>query len=137
MSFDPSNFFNAEPVAPTMADPETWDCYGAEPHEEGPQLFLFRAEAYAYAEGAISFHFRRYRAVRFTPCGAWVTEDPGWYDKPALRWVNTQYDGKRLGHVTKTAAVHSLKARKRRQVAILGWKLQCAEEILAAMKDVK
>ena len=112
--------------------------YGGEWRQCGPVLYLYRAVARCYdpyGEGdsgylRVQFHFERYRAVRFTPCGAWVTYDPDWYDKPRLRWVSLdRFEGKRLGYTCREKAMRSLKKRNARHVQILRHQLACAEQV--------
>lgn len=124
--------------APVANEPETWDCFGGDTGHCGPQLYAFRAEAQAFGDGDIRFQFRRFRAVAFTECGAWFEELPEWYPVGVRtrRWIDTRYaGGKRLAHLTKAEAVKSLKARKRRQIAIVSWQLEAAERILDALTE--
>lgn len=110
--------------------------YGGDWRQCGPVLYLYRAMARCYdpyehsGMMRVSFTFIRYRAVRFTPCGAWVTEDPDWYDKPKLRWVSLdRFEGKRLGYTCREKAMRSLKKRNARHVQILHHQLACAEQV--------
>lgn len=106
----------------------------------GPVLFLYRAHAEAHDPYEYSgtlrvrFSFTRYRVVRFTPCGAWVTDAPYWYDAPKLRWVSLdRFEGKRLGYTCRETAMRSLKRRNSRQVQILRHHLACAEQVYAVL----
>lgn len=108
--------------------------YGADTRVCGPQLWLYRAKANANGEGDVGFYFERYRAVRFTPRGVWVTDLPDYYQDPKLRWVSLDpHAGKRLAHLSKVDALYSLKRRNARQVSILTWQLERAQTVYAAL----
>lgn len=138
MTFDPDQFLADIQEAPADVIPPLNEIheYGGEWRQCGPVLYLYRAVASCYDpyeySGAmhVSFTFTRYRAVRFTPCGAWVTDAPDWYDKPKLRWVSLDnYEGKRLGYTDREKAMRSLKKRNNRHVQILRHQLACAEQV--------
>lgn len=143
MNIDLSEFLTDLKPVPAVVPPiEDMHVYGGDFDLCGPVLFLYRATARAHNEYedsgdlCVQFSFTRYRAVRFTPRGAWVTEAPYWYDKPALRWVSLDGGkGKRLGHLSKADAMESLRHRNRRHVEILEWHLQCAEAVRAVLNQ--
>lgn len=143
MTFDVDQFLVDRPIAdkpdrvpPVDQIPE----FGGEWRQCGPALFLYRATARCYDPYydsgivRVEFSFTRYRAVRFTPCGAWVTDDPDWYDKPHLRWVSLdRFEGKRLGYTCREKALRSLKRRNARHVQILRHQLACAEQVYGVL----
>lgn len=149
MSFDPDTlvqeiqFDRHVDVVPPLSEIRE---YGGDWGLCGPVLFLYRAHAEAYdpyGEGdsgylRVRFHFSRYRVVRFTPCGAWVTDAPYWYDAPKLRWVSLdRFEGKRLGYTCREKAMRSLQRRNSRQVQILQHNLACAEQVYAVLNPEK
>lgn len=129
-----SDLLEFYPAAPRVPPVDEMRVYGADTYVCGPQLWLYRAKANANGEGGVGFYFERYRAVRFTPRGVWVSDLPDHYPDPKLRWVSLDpHGGKRLAHLSKADALYSLKRRNARQVSILGWQLKRAEEVYAAL----
>lgn len=108
--------------------------YGAECTQCGPVMFLYRAVAtchhFEWRAADVEVMFTRFRVVKFTPKGAWVTEFPDWYDKPILKWVTLdRFEGKRLAYIDKEKAIRSLKRRNRRHIQILMSNLASAKAV--------
>ena len=68
---------------------------------------------------------KEYPVVRETRCGVVIGLYPG-----REKWV--RYGGrKRWAYPTREQAIDSFRARKRRQIEICKWRIECAEEALA------
>ena len=95
-----------------------------------PRESLQRVEEYVegadegYA-GVIKLMTRQLLVHSKTPCGVWVYLQgfPAWKGK--LKFVNLKLL-KKYASETKTEAMVSFKARKRRQIAILDWQIKQA-----------
>lgn len=91
---------------------------------------LYRAASRRDETGTTSIHVHAIPIVRYTACGAWISEFG--YE----RFVNLRAV-KQYASVTKGEAYEQLKHRKRRQVAILRAMLEDAEQALAVLEAGK
>lgn len=85
---------------------------------------LYRAESDTYDDyGDTIIHFNSYPIIKYTPCGAWITE----YGHE--RFVNLRGD-KQFAYAKKEDALHSLKRRKMRQLSIIEHQVLNAKETI-------
>ncbi len=92
-------------------------------------MILYRYDERDYGEGchpAVRIQLYEYSVVRETPKGYWI-RIPYYFGK---KWVSN-YTKKRFAYPSTEEAMLSFKARKRRQVAILEYKLSRASMALA------
>lgn len=73
---------------------------------------------------------RTFHLLKETPCGWWIviprTSILQW-GKPVKKWVS-KTARKRYAYPTRKEAIRNFLARKRRQIAILKWRLEMVEE---------
>jgi hypothetical protein len=88
---------------------------------------LIRAESFTHS-GGTRIHFREYPILKYTACGAWVS------DYGFERFVNLRAV-KQFASTTKGEALDQLKHRKRRQIQIIRHQLENAEKTLTLIDN--
>jgi hypothetical protein len=82
--------------------------------------------------GHARMYLERFRIVRTTPCGFWINIG---YAAERLKWVSNSAK-KRFAYPSMDEALTSFRMRKRRQVAILRYRLADAQQALQTALDL-
>lgn len=99
---------------------------------------FYRYEEYLVYPGQLRISLKIFYLIKETPCGYWIGKSNNEFTQfhERKRWVS-KTSRKRFAYPTKQEAAESFKARKKRQIQILGAQLDVARRALAKADQLK
>lgn len=112
----------------TISPPCACKCHAGNVDYLNAERVYYRVDD-VYMDDRTVVEISEYPVVRETRCGVVIGLGAG-----QEKWV--RYGGrKRWAYPTREQAIDSFRARKRRLIEICKWRIECAEELLAASSD--
>ncbi len=101
------------------------------------QNVLWRADAHTYNEDSydVKIYLVACEIISYTPCGVWVSGSG--YGNRGKRFVNLRNEGgRKWAYQTKDEAIRAVYYRKRRQLQIIEYQQQIANNAIALIKHM-